>query len=76
MKWTYFVSLSITTGIVSFPSDFGRPSIKSIVRCWKVMSDIGRGYNNPGYDMFLDLFSWQVGQDLIKCVISAFIPGQ
>jgi hypothetical protein len=34
MKWAYFVSLSKTTKMVSFPSDLGKPSIESIVRHW------------------------------------------
>ena len=45
-KWTYLVSLSITTNTTDF-NEIGNPSIKSILTSNQGLSGMGRGYNNP-----------------------------
>jgi hypothetical protein len=52
MKCAYLVRLSTTTKIVSLPLDSGKASMKSIVKCWKAMSGMGRGGSNSGMAHF------------------------
>jgi len=46
-KWAYFVILSTTNNIVSFPIALGKPLMKSIAKLAHTFSGIGIGWSNP-----------------------------
>uniref|UniRef100_A0A0A8Y0Q4 Uncharacterized protein n=1 Tax=Arundo donax TaxID=35708 RepID=A0A0A8Y0Q4_ARUDO len=50
-----------TTKTISFPFDFGNPSIKSIVRCIHAISRISNGSSSPGFATCSYFVTWQTG---------------
>jgi hypothetical protein len=52
----FLLNLSNTIKITSFPSDLGKPSIKSILILMNTACGIRRGYNNPRVNTFSLLF--------------------
>jgi hypothetical protein len=73
-KCAYLDNLSTTTKIVLKPSDFGRPSIKSIEMSFKTPCATGKGRNNPAGCTLSDLACWQMLHCLTKLSTSPLSP--
>ena len=56
IKWAYLLNLSTTTKMVSLPSDFGNPSMKSKDISYQTCCGIDRGCNRPLRDKVEYLF--------------------
>lgn len=75
IKWQYLMYLSIITRMVSFPLDFGRASIKSIVATSQDLCGTEMGSKSPGYLTCSLLKRWQTSHSVTLTVISLAIFG-
>ena len=76
MKWAYFVNLSITTNILSFPFDVGRLVIKSMDTSNHFWDGIWRGCRRLGGATISNFYLWHVSHSATYLWISVFIPFQ
>ena len=75
-KFAYLVSLSTTTMMTLFPSDLGRPVIKSIETSSQRWLGMTNGCRRPGFLVVLTLFCWQTKYSTTNLWISNLRPSQ
>jgi len=76
MKWLILVSRSMTTSMVSYPSDFGRSVMKSIAIDFHGRSGPSFDCSNPEGACRTTLVLGHVSQFILNCLISSVIFGQ
>ena len=76
MKWLILVSRSMTTSMVSYPSDFGRSVMKSIAMDFHGRSGASFDCNSPYGACRTTFIRWHVSQFLTKRLMSSLIFGQ
>jgi len=75
-KCAYLVSLSTTTMMTLFPSDLGKPVIKSIETSSQRWLGMSKGCNKPGVLIVSTLFCWQTKHFSTNFWISDLRPSQ
>jgi len=76
IKWLILVSRSMTTSLVSYPSDFGRSLMKSMAIDFHGQSGALLDWSNPYGACQTTLVLWHVSQFFMNRLISSLILGQ